>query len=328
MKIGFYLAVLFAMLSLSGCAPHGNSASTRANQQANQNLYQAKSYQNSHVQGPAVVVLPGEIKSSNATFVQRVSANNIADFGELELSNANFRVLERSDLGGLLNEFEIAYKMGDPSTARRLLQRGKFKSTRFIVRFDILKAEPAASAANAFDARVIGNIIGGDAGRVVSSIKTDEFAKVWIIGLRYKVINAQTTEQMGQGYFEKKMELGGQGVSILGLSQSGTQSVGLDTLVQRLVQEAVYDIDRKYKPRNSTPSYSSQSNTPAYDVRNSNVRVGQQILADLGYPVGRPDGVIGRNTRRAISMFQQDYGLAVTGEFDSATMDKLQRLAP
>ena len=54
---------------------------------------------NANKKGPALVVIPGEIKSNNATFLQKFTANNIADFGEIELSSANFQVLERSNLG-------------------------------------------------------------------------------------------------------------------------------------------------------------------------------------------------------------------------------------
>jgi hypothetical protein len=44
----------------------------------------------------------------------RFLPNNIADFAELELSQANFPVLERSNLGPLPNEITLAYNLGDP----------------------------------------------------------------------------------------------------------------------------------------------------------------------------------------------------------------------
>ena len=56
-----------------------------------------------------------------------------------------------------------------------------------------------------------------------------------------------TTEQVAQGYKELKMEVGATGNSVLGVSQGAKGGVGLDTMVQRLVQTAVYDIDSKYK---------------------------------------------------------------------------------
>src|SRR6478735_3606585 len=110
----------------------GSDTSQRANESADQALYKPVEYVNAGKKGPALVVIPGEIKSSNATFLQRFTANNIADFGELELSAANFQVLERSNLGPVLNEFALAYNLGDPDAARKLLKMGKLKATKYV----------------------------------------------------------------------------------------------------------------------------------------------------------------------------------------------------
>jgi hypothetical protein len=228
----------------------GSETSQRANDSADQALYRP------------VIVIPGEIKSNNATFLQKYTANNIADFGELEMSNANFPVLERSNLGPLLNEFQLAYNLGDPQAARKFLGMGKLKSTKYVVKFDILKAEEVAAAQQGFDGRALGNIAGalgafsgswggaraGAVGQAaVGSVHTGESTGVWIIGMRYKIINAETTEQVAQGYTEEKMEVGAKSSSVLGVSQSQQGGVSLDTMVQRLVQKSVWDIDSKYK---------------------------------------------------------------------------------
>ena len=65
--------------------------------------------------------------------------------------------------------------------------------------------------------------------------------------MRYKIMEANTTEQVAQGYKELKMEAGAAATSVLGVSQSAKGGVGLDTMVQRLVQKSVWDIDNKYK---------------------------------------------------------------------------------
>ena len=81
----------------------------------------------------------------------------------------------------------------------------------------------------------------------VGSVKTGESSGVWIIGMRYKIINAETTEQVAQGYTEEKMEVGAKSTSVLGISESQQGGVSLDTMVQRLVQKSVWEIDNKYK---------------------------------------------------------------------------------
>ncbi|MFI4925471.1 MAG: hypothetical protein ACHQJ7_10060, partial [Vicinamibacteria bacterium] len=70
---------------------------------------------------------------------------------------------------------------------------------------------------------------------------------VWIVGMRYKIINAETTEQVATGYTEEKMEIGAQSSSVLGVSQGQKGGVGLDTMMQRLVQKSVWEIDTRYK---------------------------------------------------------------------------------
>jgi curli biogenesis system outer membrane secretion channel CsgG len=240
----------------------GGETSQKANQSADQALYQSVEYANKDKKGPAVIVIPGEIKSSNATFLQKFTSNNIADFGEVELSSANFQVLERSNLGPLLKEFELAYNLGDPNEARKFLRMGKLKTTKYVVKFDILKTEQVAAAQQGFDGAAIGQMAGllgvfsgsrggAQAGTVagagIGSVHTSESSGVWIIGMRYKIINAETTEQVATGYTEEKMEVGAKSTSVLGVSQSQQGGVSLDTMVQRLVQKSVWEIDSKYK---------------------------------------------------------------------------------
>ena len=240
----------------------GSETSQRANQSADQAVYKPVEYMNANRKGPALIVIPGEIKSSNATFLQKFTSNNIADFAEIELSSANFQVLERANLGPILKEFELAYNLGDPQAARKFLGMGKLKSTKYVVKFDILKTEQVASAQQGFDGRAMGNIAGalgafsgswggaraGAVGQAaVGSVQTGESTGVWIIGMRYKIINAETTEQLAQGYTEEKMEVGAKSSSVLGVSQSQQGGVSLDTMVQRLVQKSVWEIDSKYK---------------------------------------------------------------------------------
>ena len=240
----------------------GGKTSQQANQTADKTLYQSVDYVNKNKPGPQVIVIPGEVKSNNATFLQKFTANNIADYGELELSNANFKVLERSNLGPVLREFELAYNLGDPQAARKYLGMGKMKTTKYVVKFDILKTEQVASAQKSFDGGTLGQMAGilgsfsgsrGGAaagavgGTALGSVHQGEATSVWVIGMRYKIINAETTEQLAQGYTEEKMEVGATSSGALGANESQQGGAGLDTMVQRLIQKSVWEIDSKYK---------------------------------------------------------------------------------
>lgn len=271
-----FLAILLAGLINSGCMQSspsrpedpnnpsptaGSDSSNRANEMADKAMYKPIEYQNAAVRGPNLVVIPGEIKSNNATFTQKFSSNNIADFVELELSKANFGVLERSDMGSMINEFQLAYTMGDPNAARKVLQKGKWKTTKWVVRFDIIKAEQVAQAQKGFDGAAAGQLVnilaggrgGAAAGTVVGSVKTEEATGIWIIGMRYKVLNANTTEQVATGYSEQKMEVGSKGTSVLGYSEGAQGGLTLDGMVQRLVQQLVWEIDSKHKVSTAPP---------------------------------------------------------------------------
>ena len=233
----------------------GSSTSQKANEMADKGLYKPVEYANASKPGPALIVIPGEVKSNNANFMQKFGPNNIADFAEIELTKANFKVLERSSLGHLLQEFQLAYNLGDPQSARKYLQKGKLKTTKWVITFDVLKAEQVAQAQEGFSGRPIGALIGifgggrgGAAGDVVvSSVQTGESTGVWIIGMRWKIIDANTTEQVASGYTEEKMELGAKSSSVLGFSGGEAGGLTLDGMVQRLVQKNVWEIDSKHK---------------------------------------------------------------------------------
>lgn len=269
---GCSLAAAAGLLALAGCGGGtmggavrsdgnpspiaGSAVSADANRRADAAQYRAIEYANAAKKGPRLIVLPGEIKSANVSFLQKVNINNIADFGEIELTRANFTVLERSQLGALQRELELAYNQADPAQAQRAFQKGRLATTRWIVRFDVLKAEPVASAGGGFDGRAASRILdilgGGSKAAAVGStaagsVRTDQEAKVWNIGLRYKIIDASSTEQVANGYVEDKMELGATVTSVLGVSSRATGQLTLDTMVQRLVQKSVAEIDARYK---------------------------------------------------------------------------------
>lgn len=233
----------------------GSRASEDANRRADLAQNRPQGYANAAKAGPRIIVLPGEIKSNNASFKQAITANNIADFAEIELTRANFVVLERNQLGALTRELELAYNLSDPAQAQRTFQKGKVATTRWIVKFDILKAEPVATSGGGFDGRTVGRLLdifgsgkAAAAGSTVTgSVRTDEQAKVWNIGMRYKILDANSTEQVANGYFEDKMEVGATATQVAGVNRNATGQLTLDSLVQRLVQKSVAEIDARYK---------------------------------------------------------------------------------
>ena len=226
-------------------------SSKEANAQADEMMYKPVEYVNKAKPGPQLVVIPGEIKSVNVDFTTKITENSIADWAELELGNANFGVLERSDLGPMLNELSLAANMGDEKSLANF-KKGKFQTTKWLVKFDILKAEPVAAAKKGFKGGALGSILGSvvpapGVGAAVGSINTESAAQVWIVGMRYKILDASTSQQVATGYKEQKMEIGAKASSVLGIESASGGGTTLDTLTQRLVQECVMDIDATNK---------------------------------------------------------------------------------
>lgn len=214
-----YLILIFCFLASVSHAqsPVGASTSDRANEVATNTQRQEIQYLNISKDGPLLIINAGEIKSNNASFKQKVTSNNIADFGELELSRANFKITK------------------NPANAK------------YVVKFDVLKAEQVAKAKESFSGGAIGGMLGGFGGAVLSSVKTKDASEVWIIGMRWQAIEPATGNQQGSGYVEDRMELGSKGTSVMGMSQSASGGATLDTMVQYLVQKAVADMDMKMK---------------------------------------------------------------------------------
>lgn len=64
----------------------------------------------------------------------------------------------------------------------------------------------------------------------------------------------------------------------------------------------------------------------AHLVRGDDVARLQERLLEMGYDAGRPDGVFGARTERALSAFQRDYGLPADGTCGPLTLRALQQL--
>lgn len=60
-----------------------------------------------------------------------------------------------------------------------------------------------------------------------------------------------------------------------------------------------------------------------YSEFNPKVKEIQEILREIGYNPGLIDGKLGNKTREGIKVFQQDYGLKVSGYIDKNTWEEL-----
>lgn len=225
------LAVLLGSLLVTACVGGGDSAkSSLTGQSANsQNaaqqeiVYVNKASRNIKT-APKFIVLPGTIQTSSQEFT--INGEQIAGMAEVELSKANFGIIERSALGPMLREVQLAVEMGDADKAKKLLQTGKLKTTRWFLKLDILKAEKQD------DSGISIGIFGS---------KTS----VWNFSMRYKLIDAQTTEVIDTDIINFTHESGGQSVNLGGIQAGKQSSIQLDSVVEKLVQKCINILDAK-----------------------------------------------------------------------------------
>jgi peptidoglycan hydrolase-like protein with peptidoglycan-binding domain len=61
----------------------------------------------------------------------------------------------------------------------------------------------------------------------------------------------------------------------------------------------------------------------AIDLPPEDIRIVQRVLIERGILRGEADGILGPDTRQAISVFQRQNGIAVTGSIDASTVSSL-----
>jgi peptidoglycan hydrolase-like protein with peptidoglycan-binding domain len=75
------------------------------------------------------------------------------------------------------------------------------------------------------------------------------------------------------------------------------------------------------RPGNENPPGAEHKGTPG--LSKSDMRKVEEALQAKGYKVGKIDGMADDEARKAISAFQKDNGLSITGTVDERTADKL-----
>ena len=75
------------------------------------------------------------------------------------------------------------------------------------------------------------------------------------------------------------------------------------------------------RPGDENPPGAEHKGTPA--LSKSDMRKVEEALQAKGYKVGKIDGMADDDARKAISAFQKDNGLSITGTVDERTAEKL-----
>ncbi|WP_459936943.1 peptidoglycan-binding domain-containing protein [Desulfonatronum parangueonense] len=120
----------------------------------------------------------------------------------------------------------------------------------------------------------------------------------------------------------------------------GASTIAIDTAEEASVTDVNHELercdikgdtdavtgDRPSVEVSSPPSPAHRAINPSLSSSGMTTKQAQLILLHLGYhEVGIADGIMGAKTREALRNFQQDRGIPVTGQIDSATREELMK---
>ena len=245
------ICLLLSLFLLVGCG----KSMQQARDLAAPNMYQDATYENAAQAGPSVIVVGGTLTSKTYEFLSQIKADNLREYGELELGKANFKVMEKNSLPNIYQEIAIAANLGDGSVAKRF-SKHKITPPQWFVVFDI--ADVSAQTLNfsytdknsaMFAGALMGSFLGSASlGQgVIGSINNAKEQRAWNVTLRYRILDGVSGRQLHEGQFTEQATINRELTGFLGVDAAQAGGLTLGTVTQRLVQRAVADIDKQHK---------------------------------------------------------------------------------
>ena len=202
------ICLLLSLFLLVGCG----KSMQQARDLAAPNMYQDATYENAAQAGPSVIVVGGTLTSKTYEFLSQIKADNLREYGEVELGKANFKVMEKNSLSNIYQEISIAANLGDGSVAKRF-SKHKITPPQWFVVFDI--ADVSAQTLNfsytdknsaMFAGALMGSFLGSASlGQgVIGSINNAKEQRAWNVTLRYRILDGVSGQQLHEGQFTEQ----------------------------------------------------------------------------------------------------------------------------
>ncbi|MEQ8859721.1 MAG: CsgG/HfaB family protein [Pseudomonadales bacterium] len=274
----------------------------------------------------------------NADFYRAGVGDGMADQLTTALvSTGCFKVVDRQNLKGVMDELGLQNSGAvDSSTASRV---GKLVGADIIVTAAITEFEDGTSGSSARGGGGAFGRIGGIIGGIAGATKKAQMA----VDLR--ITDVQTSEILGAtavrgeatdveaGALLGAVVPGAGGIGALESWENTPRGAALRQVIEgavvairEMVPEAYYrhEVGRFA----SAPTAMDRAPGPAAasgggDGVNKVLQKAQRTLTELGIYNGAADGLMGPQTRAAISEFQTQVGLPATGELDLQTVQQL-----
>ncbi len=328
-NLRFFLLLLLLTILLSGCL--GQFAGVRTsttNQSGGVDINQARSIA---YNGPkARVAVARFTDKTRVGWYSRAKGNGMADQLATALVNTGrYIVLERQNFDALIEE----QSLGQSGLVRRgtAARMHRIEGAELLVVAAVTEFEANSGGAGGgiggYRRTSKKGVLGGMAGGV-------RYAH---IGIDLRLIDAETSRILAATSVEGRSTDIGLGGFIggytghgglggaLGLWENTPLEKALRLVINKAVDFIVSKTPEVYYRHGTSSSYRSSRVTRANSKWRNTVRSMQRKLNEIGYASGPVDGLWGPKTQKAVSTFQSDYGLSVTGKLDQATIQAIQK---
>lgn len=140
-----------------------------------------------------------------------------------------------------------------------------------------------------------------------------------------KNLACQTETQGGESTYTMRVRFSNKGILIDAKSNSMANFVFGGAATKHDTQKMKSSLETKLQEmRGENPSRSDRSHKT---YNKGVIYKAQEQLSGLKYDPGLADGIMGEKTVNAIMSFQRDNNLVVSGEFDEATLKRLNKLS-
>lgn len=320
-------AFVAASLFLAGCVTTGTTTNVTAGQ-GGPSIGEARA---EAYNGPKARIAVAQFKNKAGNmggWWNPQIGTGMADQLTTALFNSNrFIVLERQTLSDVLSEQDL----GASGRIKRGTEAaiGEIEGAELLVVAAVTEFDPGASGARGG----VGGGAWGGAGALIGAV-TGGFKKAHM-AIDLRIIDARTSRILAATSVEGEstdVNVGGAiggffGGGALGGALGGWKNTpkekALRQVINRSVEFIVQRTPQKFFHHGGSAPVKKTASGPGRVV----VKEMQTLLNKLGYNVGTPDGLAGKMTRQALSAFQKDYGLPVTGSYNKGTMNLLKSLA-
>lgn len=207
----------------------------------------------------------------------------------MELSKANFKVFS-GPLDHSADDIFLAARSGD-GVALRALKKNRMDTVAYFVVFDVIKLEPTAWDVKGGNGELAGSLLelgfsiatkgqnekaGKSLRSTVESLKYYDYKTTWSVAVKYSVISASDGSVAASDTVSDSRIASTELTAAIGASQKTATGPTTETLLQKVVQRAILDLDKSHKlalnSKASSPQHAAGKNRNEKEIKSQYVK--------------------------------------------------------